>query len=103
MQGYDLELRHILGKKNPADSLSRQHFAEACKQRLEVKEEEKDLVNVLLIKPQAKNDEIQDALPQIFAGRDVESDALSVSKSKSDLISVQAQYQNQDQNSVVVQ
>ena len=51
LQGYDLELRHIPGKKNPADSLSGQHFADACKQRIEVKEEEKDLVSVLRIKP----------------------------------------------------
>ena len=37
-----------------------------------MKEEEKDLVSVLQIKPQATNDEIQDALSQIFSGRDVE-------------------------------
>ena len=80
--------------------MSRQHFAEACKQRLEVKEEEKDLVSVLRIKPQATNDEIQDALSRIFAGRELESDAVSVSNSKSDLISVQAQDQNQNQNLV---
>ena len=65
-----------------------------------MKEEEKDLVSVLRIKPQATNDEIQDALSQIFAGRDVKSDGLSVSNSKSDLNSVQVQDQNQDQNSV---
>ena len=59
-----------------------------------MKEEEKDLVSVLRIKPQATNDEIQDALSRIFAGRDVESDVVSVSNSKSDLNSVQAQDQN---------
>ena len=78
-------------------------FSEACKKWLEVKEEEKDLVSVLRIKPQATNDDIQDALSRIFAGRDVESNALSVSNSTSDLILVQAQDQNQDQNSVAVQ
>ena len=62
LQGYDLELRHIPSKKNPADSLSHQHFVEACKQQLEVKEEEKDLVSVLRIKSQSTNDHIQDAL-----------------------------------------
>ena len=78
LQGYDLELRHIPGKKNPADSLSRQHFADACKQRIEVKEEKKDLVSVLRIKPQATNEDIQNALSRIFASKETESDAVSI-------------------------
>ena len=32
LQGYDLQMRHILSKKNPVDSLSRQHFEDACAQ-----------------------------------------------------------------------
>lgn len=67
LQGYNLDMRHIPGKKNPADSLSRQHLEEACKQRQEVKEEESELVNVLRIKPHATNDDIQNALTKIFA------------------------------------
>ena len=46
-----------------------------------MKGEEKDLVCVLRIKPQGMNDDIQDALSQIFAGRDVESNSVLVSKS----------------------
>ena len=45
---------------------------------MEVKEEEKDLVSVLRIKPQATNDDIQNALSRIFAGKETESDAVSV-------------------------
>ena len=94
LQGYDLELRHIPGKKNPADSLSRQHFADACKQRIEVKEEEKDLVSVLRIKPQATNDDIQNALSRIFAGKESKSDAVSIVNTD------QAQDQNQRADTV---
>ena len=94
LQGYDLELRHIPGKKNPADSLSQQHFADACKQRNEVKEEEEDLVSVLRIKPQATNDDIQNALSRIFAGKESESDAVSIVKID------QAQDQNQRADTV---
>ena len=43
LQGYDLELHHILGKKNPAGSLQHQHFAKAYTQQLEVKEEKERL------------------------------------------------------------
>ena len=61
---------------------------------------EKDLVSVLQIKPQARKDDIEDALPQIFDSKDVESNALSVPNSNSDLILVQAQDWNQDQKLV---
>ena len=57
---------------------------------MEVKEEEKDLVSVLRIKPQATNEDIQTALSRIFVGKDVESEAVAVSESSSD--------QTQDQN-----
>ena len=70
LQGYDLELRHIPGKKNPADSLTRQIFSDACKQKEKVKEEESDLVSVLRIRPQATDVEIQDTLTQIFGRHD---------------------------------
>ena len=86
LQGYDLEMIHIPGKKNPAGSLSRQHFDDACAQRREVKEEEEDMVRVLRVKPHATNKEIQDALSKIFSGRDTESEPSSSSdqfKSKS--------------------
>ena len=79
LQGYDLEMRHIPGKKNPADSLSRQHFADACIQRREVKEEEEDMVKVLRVKPHATNEEIQDVLSKIFSGRDAETEYSSES------------------------
>ena len=55
-------MRHIPSKKNPAASLSRQHFEDACIQRREVKEEEEDMVKVLRVKPHATNEEIQDVL-----------------------------------------
>ena len=94
LQGYDLEMRHISGKKNPADSLSRQHFEDACAQRREVKEEEEDMVRVLRVKPHATNEEIQDALSKIFSGRDTESESSSSSdqfkpKSKNSMYLIQ--------------
>ena len=94
LQGYDLKLRHIPSKKNPAESLSQQHFADACKQRIEVKEEEKDLVSVLRIKPHATNEDIQNALSKIFVGKDSEIDAVSIVNAD------QAQDQNQRSDTV---
>ena len=86
LQGYDLEVRHIPGKKNPADSLCRQHFEDACAERREVKDEEEDMVRVLRVKPHATNEEIQDAFSKIFSCTDTDSQPSSSSdqfKSKS--------------------
>ena len=79
LQGYDLEMRHIPGKKNPADSLSWQHFEDAYVQRREVKEEEEDMVRVLRVKPHGTNEEIQDASSKIFSGKDAEIESSTVS------------------------
>ena len=69
LQGYNLDMRHIPGKRNPTDSLTRQQYAEALEQRTQVKEETNDLVSILRIKPHASNEEIQDALTRVFNAR----------------------------------
>ena len=89
-------MRNIPVKKNPAESLSRQHFEEAYAQRREVKEEDEDMVKVLRVKPHATNEEIQDALSKIFSGRDTESEPSSSSDqfksmSKSSMYSIQSE------------
>ena len=66
LQGYNLEIRHIPGKKNPADSLSRQLVADALVRKRSVKDANAEYVQRLRVTESASDQEIQDALHQLF-------------------------------------
>ena len=66
MQGYDLEIRHIPGKRNPTDTLSRQDKKDALGRKTAVNDANADLVNELRIPSDADDEAIQEALKNLF-------------------------------------
>ena len=53
LQGYDIEIRHIPGKINPADTLTRQHWAGDSKFISDVKDADKELVETIRVSSSA--------------------------------------------------
>ena len=66
MQGYNLEIRHIPGKRNPADTLSRQDKNDALGRKTAVHDANADLVKVLHVPSDADDVAIQEALMKLF-------------------------------------
>ena len=66
MQGYDLDIRHIPGKKNPADSLSRQLREDALGRKSQVCKEHEQWINELRVPAGASEEQIQEALSKLF-------------------------------------
>ena len=66
MQGYDLEIRHIPGKRNPADTLSRQDRKDALGRKTAVHDANADLVRELRVPSNASDEAIQEALKRLF-------------------------------------
>ena len=66
LQGYNVEIRHIPGKKNPADSLSRQLISDALVRKESVKDANAEYVTRLRVAENATDEQIQSALHQLF-------------------------------------
>ena len=66
LQGYDVDIRHIPGKKNPADSLSRQLVSDALVRKSSVADANASYVQKLRVAENATDDEIRAALHQLF-------------------------------------
>ena len=66
MQGYNLEIRHIPGKRNPADTLSRQDKKDALGRKTAVHDANADLVRELRVPSDADDSAIQEALMRLF-------------------------------------
>ena len=66
LQGYDVDIRHIPGKKNPADSLSRQLVSDALVRKSSVTDANASYVQRLRVAENATNQEIQAALHELF-------------------------------------
>ena len=66
MQGYNLEIRHIPGKRNPADTLSRQDKKDALGRKTAVHDANADLVRELRVPSDAGDEAIQEALKKLF-------------------------------------
>ena len=66
MQGYNLKIRHILGKRNPADTLSRQDKKDALGRKTVVHDANADLVKELHVPSDADDIAIQEALMKLF-------------------------------------
>ena len=64
--GLRLDIRHIPGKKNPADSLSRQHVADALVRKTSVTDANASYVQKLRVAEDATDDEVQAALHELF-------------------------------------
>ena len=69
MQGYNLEIPHIPGKRNPADTLSRQDKKDALGRKMAVHDANADLVRELRVPSDADDNAIQEALMRLFSAQ----------------------------------
>ena len=78
MQGYNLEIRHIPGKRNPANSLSKQDEKNALGRKSVVVDANAELVQQIRIPENASDQAIQDILKQVFNAQEgnVHSDSV---------------------------
>ena len=66
LQGYNVEIRHIPGKKNPTDSLSRQLVSDALVRKGSVRDANEEYVMRLRVSADATDEDIQTTLYQLF-------------------------------------
>ena len=69
LQGYNLEIRHIPGKRNPADTLSRQDKKDALGRKTAVHDANANLVRELRVPSDADDSAIQEALMKLFSAQ----------------------------------
>ena len=69
LQGYDIDIQHIPGKRNPADSLSRQSVNDALKRKSSVHDANAAYVQQLRVPQNGSDEEIQAALSELFQRR----------------------------------
>ena len=67
LQGYNVDIQHIPGKRNPADSLSRQSVEDALVKKSSVHDANAAYVQKLRVPEDASDDQIQAALNQLFS------------------------------------
>ena len=100
LQGYNVDIRHIPGKKNPADSLSRQLVTDALVRKSSVTDANAEYVQRLRVPEDATNEQIQTALHKLFhqgpQGTQFlttnEEQALKAQRMKSNQLLLQPQY-----------
>ena len=66
LQGYNLEIHHIPGKRNPADTLSRQDKKDALGRKTTVNDANANLVRELRVLSDTNDSAIQEALMKLF-------------------------------------
>ena len=89
LQGYNLEIRHIPGKRNPANTLSRQDKKDALGRKTAVHDANADLVKELRVPSDADDNAIQDALRKLFNAQ-VQEQIRAQSETVSDAVEGQA-------------
>jgi hypothetical protein len=77
LQGYDIDIQHIPGRKNPADALTRRHAQTDKKISDAVKDEDSRLVRFLQVPENASDEDIQKSLDQIFSRSRTQDPVLS--------------------------
>ena len=91
LQGYNVDIQHIPGKRNPADSLSRQSVEDALVKKSSVHDANAAYVQKLRVPEDASDDQIQAALNRLFS-QNTETENQSVLK-----MSTQDNVQHQEQ------
>ena len=94
LQGYDVDIQHIPGKRNPADSLSRQSVDDALKRKGSVHDANAAYVQQLRVASDASDEEIQSALTRLFRKQSDSNDVQGKSVLK---ISAQSSSQQTEQ------
>ena len=69
LQGYNLEIRHIPGKRNPVDTLSRQDKKDALGRKTAIYNANANLVRELRVPSNADDSAIQEALMKLFSAQ----------------------------------
>ena len=100
LQSYNVGIQHIPGKRNPADSLSRQSVTDALVKKSSVHDANEAYVQQLRVPEDATDDQIKEALAKLFQKNDGIHSKGSVLKMSSKSID-QAQEQILDQYSSV--
>ena len=90
LQGYDLEIRHIPGKVNPADALTRQAKGSDDKYAGEVKRQDADWVQGMRVSESATDQEIQNRLKQLYSKSVANSSTSSSNTVQAQLTSLQS-------------
>ena len=67
LQGYDIEIRHIPGKVNPADTLTRQAWAGDHDEVAKVKDIDRELVDMIRVAESASDEDIQIKLQELYS------------------------------------
>ena len=91
LQGYNVDIQHIAGKRNPADSLSRQSAVDALVKKSSVHDANAAYVQQLRVSEDASDEEIQSALTKLFNQNSI-SERQTVLK-----MTTQDQAENQEQ------
>ena len=89
MQGYNLEIRHIPGKRNPAYTLFRQDKKDALGRKTVVHDANANLVRELRVPSDADDSAIQEALMKLFNAQ-VQKQIKAQSETVSDAVEGQA-------------
>ena len=66
LQGYNVDIQHISGKKNPADFLSSQLITDALVRKSSIADANAEYVQQLRVLENTTNEQIQDALYKLF-------------------------------------
>ena len=66
LQGYDIDIQHIPGARNPTDSFTRSDWLGTGKFSKNVKNEDNELVKFLRVHPNATDAEVQETLSKLF-------------------------------------
>ena len=103
LQGYHVDIQHIPGKRNPADSLSRQSVEDALVRKSSVHDANAAYVQKLRVPENASDNEIQAALNQLF-NSNTETENQSILKmTNQDHVQHQEQILNQLKPEISVQ
>ena len=72
LQGYDMDIRHIPGKVNPADTITRQVKMEDAEYTGKVKKLDQELVDTVRIPSSATDEDVQRKLDQLYSKNELE-------------------------------
>ena len=95
LQGYHIDIQHIPGKRNPADSLSRQSVEDALVRKTSVHDANAAYVQKLRVPENATDAEIQSALTRLFSQNSETENQSVIKMTVQDSVQVQENLLNQ--------
>ena len=92
LQGYDIEIRHIPGKVNPADTLTRQAWVGDSGEVAKVKDVDRELVDMIRVAESASDQDIQAKLRELYSR---EEDREKIKRAQDSILSEISTYEGQ--------